>query len=360
MKNIDIYPILFDRGKFIFLDNTTEICFHGNPLYTWFADLEKYLNFKITINKTSSPTLLVIYNCNTSPLLKEKKWFEEQNKKLTEKKYKKIVIFQNEMNWDTYTELAEIENFFYNIFGNSKELVYVRNMFNSTYNFSKINVSFGFGFFPFQILHNINEIEDNIECFNKETKKEFYFFSTNRSLSPQREKFYNFCVKNNFLPKSNSSFIFKNRSLIYDTDVKSVKDTKLTNMLVKDSSKCAIQVVFETKEYSECGLCLSEKVFKAILYGTPFIIYSQKNTLKFLKSIGIKTFDWIFDEIYDTIENDEERLNKVFHEIKKIMNYNIEQLSNFIIQNNLSVEHNRIKLKEFIDFEIKKIYNILS
>jgi hypothetical protein len=44
---------------------------------------------------------------------------------------------------------------------------------------------------------------------------------------------------------------------------------------------------------------LSEKTFKTIFYGHPFIIVGYNGRLAALKSLGYKTFDCIFDESYD-------------------------------------------------------------
>ena len=46
---------------------------------------------------------------------------------------------------------------------------------------------------------------------------------------------------------------------------------------------------------------LSEKTFKMLFYGHPFILVGGSGGLDFLKRLGYKTFDCIFDESYDQI-----------------------------------------------------------
>jgi hypothetical protein len=46
---------------------------------------------------------------------------------------------------------------------------------------------------------------------------------------------------------------------------------------------------------------LSEKTFKMLFYGHPFILVGDCYSLAFLKQLGYKTFDCIFDESYDQI-----------------------------------------------------------
>ena len=49
---------------------------------------------------------------------------------------------------------------------------------------------------------------------------------------------------------------------------------------------------------------ISEKTWKPIMVGHPFIMVGNKNNLKFLKDLGYKTFDKWIDESYDDIEDE--------------------------------------------------------
>jgi len=49
---------------------------------------------------------------------------------------------------------------------------------------------------------------------------------------------------------------------------------------------------------------LTEKTFKPIAMGMPFIIVGTKGSLEYLRSYGFRTFEGIWDESYDTAEDD--------------------------------------------------------
>lgn len=51
-------------------------------------------------------------------------------------------------------------------------------------------------------------------------------------------------------------------------------------------------------------LHLTEKTFKPIAMGMPFIIVGTKGSLKYLREYGFKTFEGIWDESYDDAEDD--------------------------------------------------------
>jgi hypothetical protein len=49
---------------------------------------------------------------------------------------------------------------------------------------------------------------------------------------------------------------------------------------------------------------ITEKTFKPIAMGMPFIIVGTKHSLKYLRSYGFRTFEGIWDESYDQAEDD--------------------------------------------------------
>lgn len=52
-------------------------------------------------------------------------------------------------------------------------------------------------------------------------------------------------------------------------------------------------------------LHLTEKTFKPIAMGMPFMLAGTKGSLKYLRSYGFRTFDGIWDESYDNAEDDD-------------------------------------------------------
>lgn len=56
---------------------------------------------------------------------------------------------------------------------------------------------------------------------------------------------------------------------------------------------------------------LTEKTFKPIALGMPFVLVATANSLEYLRSYGFKTFSHVWDESYDQEHNDLIRLEKI-------------------------------------------------
>jgi hypothetical protein len=61
---------------------------------------------------------------------------------------------------------------------------------------------------------------------------------------------------------------------------------------------------------------LTEKTFKPIAMGMPFIIVGTQGSLKYLRSYGFKTFGDLWDESYDDEPDDSKRIEKIAHTLK--------------------------------------------
>jgi hypothetical protein len=73
------------------------------------------------------------------------------------------------------------------------------------------------------------------------------------------------------------------------------------------------------------GTFLTEKTFKAIKHGQPFVIVGPAGSLATLRRLGYRTFDYAIDNTYDKITNNTERWQAVVTAIKKIHAGNMEQ-----------------------------------
>ena len=61
---------------------------------------------------------------------------------------------------------------------------------------------------------------------------------------------------------------------------------------------------------------LTEKTFKPIAMGMPFMIVGTQGSLKYLRSYGFKTFGDLWDEGYDDEPDDHKRIEKIAHTLK--------------------------------------------
>tara|TARA_R110000868_G_scaffold313_10_gene2606 strand:- start:3399 stop:4523 length:1125 start_codon:yes stop_codon:yes gene_type:complete len=63
---------------------------------------------------------------------------------------------------------------------------------------------------------------------------------------------------------------------------------------------------------------LTEKTFKPIALGMPFVIVGTQGSLKYLRSYGFKTFGHLWDESYDNEPDDSQRIEKIAQVLKQL------------------------------------------
>ena len=99
-----------------------------------------------------------------------------------------------------------------------------------------------------------------------------------------------------------------------DDTIDPVSDIIFTKLL-----ESHIHIVCETHvHHSRHGVGLTEKIFKPIVAGKPFVVVGQHNILKSLKEQGFRTFHPIIDESYDDIENPQARMDAICCELERI------------------------------------------
>jgi hypothetical protein len=71
---------------------------------------------------------------------------------------------------------------------------------------------------------------------------------------------------------------------------------------------------------------ISEKILYAIKNHRPFLLVGAPGTLSMLKEMGFKTFDQWWDESYDDITNNTDRLTKICETIDYINSFSVDEL----------------------------------
>lgn len=79
-----------------------------------------------------------------------------------------------------------------------------------------------------------------------------------------------------------------------------------------------INIINEAFFYRNNSSFLTEKTFKAIAHGQPFIIVGTPGLLKLLRSYGYKTFNGFIDESYDSIQDHQQRMAAIITEIRRL------------------------------------------
>lgn len=73
------------------------------------------------------------------------------------------------------------------------------------------------------------------------------------------------------------------------------------------------------------GCFISEKVFKPMRHGQPFVVFGTPYTLKTLRRLGYRTYDYAIDNSYDDIEDNTQRFIKIIDTVKQIKQKDMHQ-----------------------------------
>jgi hypothetical protein len=103
-----------------------------------------------------------------------------------------------------------------------------------------------------------------------------------------------------------------------------------------------LSVITETT-YEHGDVFISEKTFRAIAHGHPFIIVGPSQSLQMLRSLGFETFSGIIDESYDQAYNPNVRMQKIVNELKRISA--LDESARFDMYHKLMTIANRNKVK---------------
>lgn len=157
--------------------------------------------------------------------------------------------------------------------------------------------------------------------------------TTFEKLSP---KLYN-KTKFDILKKGGSRFV--------DSDL---KNNLAQSINMSHYETTFLSLVSETTA-SVNSIFFSEKIFKPIGLGHPFIILGNPNSLAKLKEMGYKTFDKWIDESYDSISDPYLRTQAIVNEVNKFREYSNDKLKGIREEMKEILIHNKkhyIKLAE--------------
>lgn len=93
--------------------------------------------------------------------------------------------------------------------------------------------------------------------------------------------------------------------------------------------------------YYEDRIHLTEKIFKPIVCCRPFILVSSPRSLEYLKNYGFKTFSNFWNEDYDSIENHNERMNRILILINDIAKLSVSEIKNMLSEMQSILVYNR-------------------
>ncbi len=161
----------------------------------------------------------------------------------------------------------------------------------------------------------------------------------------------------NFDEWSNNANDFKN-ILPIDFDG---KQNKHWNVKEYDESElfesAFVWIACETM-HEQDGIFITEKTWKAIAYGKPFLLNGDTGSLAYLKSIGYKTFNDFWDESYDSA-SDVDRIKIIAGIVKDLCSKDMQEINNMYKRMLPILKHNQKVLRENTQHEdlIKELHN---
>jgi hypothetical protein len=66
------------------------------------------------------------------------------------------------------------------------------------------------------------------------------------------------------------------------------------------------------------GAFLTEKTWKCIKHGHPFVLFAPANSLQALRDLGYRTFDSVIDNRYDTLEDNNQRYLSAIRTVQQL------------------------------------------
>jgi hypothetical protein len=128
-----------------------------------------------------------------------------------------------------------------------------------------------------------------------------------------------------------------------------------------DYESTEFEIVLETL-FDDDRLHLTEKTLRPIATGQPFLLVATHGSLVYLKKYGFKTFESVFDESYDTIEDPVARLDAVVKLMKAINEWTADEHKERMLKISEIVKYNRDYFfsDEFFDLIIAELKDNLT
>jgi hypothetical protein len=71
----------------------------------------------------------------------------------------------------------------------------------------------------------------------------------------------------------------------------------------------------------------TEKIWKPVLMGHPWIVLANTGFVRDMRNLGFRSFAGLIDESYDQIENNQQRLDRVVHEIQHLCSQDLDEFA---------------------------------
>jgi len=155
-------------------------------------------------------------------------------------------------------------------------------------------------------------------------------------------------LKNNYSSELSVEFSKLSQKSYVEIDIDLLKNNPANLVVPNHYKKTFVSLITETLT-SDKTIFFSEKIYKSIAVGHPFLVVSSPGFLKELRNRGYKTFDKWFDESYDDLPKMEDRVFAVVKEIKRLSTLSVDELASIREEMKSVLQHN-----QDLFFEIKR------
>ena len=215
--------------------------------------------------------------------------------------------------------------------------------------------------------HMMHEMYDSKQINFDHATKKYDFLFLNKTSRPHRKKLYDLMKEGDMLDGCIHSFLDEpyNKKLPEEYELPWVDRANYPRVgydqqiFQKPYNESGISIVSESMVQGK-EIFLTEKIWKPIIAGHPFVVHGQPLYLQHLRSLGFQTFNNFWDESYDYELDFEKRTNKLFGLLKSLRSTDWTQLYADSASQRLHNINNFFNKERLIGSVNKKILGLLK
>lgn len=347
-----------------------------NNIYSYYNDKEVFQTdnimrwLKLPYQRITLEDLSVKRNGVLVVSVKQFNSFDEMIE-LLKNKFDKVIVI-NDDNSAAFPQ--QIDNFFilgYELKYNKKNMNFTKNEFN--FNYVHCRVAFEKTIIGLPDI--VNTLKDRIR--NK------YYTNLNRYPKIHRLELMEYILENNYFDLGYNSFVYSSDKVetLFPNKYKKTKNilpvildlnrfdndwnlpdpyTNSDGIPYQYTLDSYLQLVTETQYEGEGITWTSEKIVKPFVSMNFMLLLAQPGTLTWWKNMGFETFDFLFDESYDTELDDKKRLELVFSQLKSFVSMSLKDINNLYYENFKLLEHNYNHYQIYANNELNKVRNLIN
>jgi hypothetical protein len=201
----------------------------------------------------------------------------------------------------------------------------------------------------FRYLWKNNLLNDGINSMNRVEHANTYYMDK----FMDKDEYDQFISLLPMLPPSNESDVKELQDFSHDDS------GKYQMRFNEDIALDTWVTVISEAAFGENNCFISEKTFKFLAYGHPFIIAGNRYSLQKLKELGYKTFSPFIDETYDELDT-WDRYDAIIHSLIKIKNIPLKKKLDWFIGMKEIMEYNSNHLLKNSFYSVSNLATLIE